>query len=56
MQYCRLNEGTIDYKPIFAELNKFYEGYWTLEYEEPKDVEAETIDDLKILKSMLNRI
>jgi sugar phosphate isomerase/epimerase len=53
MQYCRLNEGIIDYKPIFNELKKFYNGYYSLEYEETSDAESGTIDDFEFVKSMM---
>lgn len=52
--YCRLREGYIDYRPIIAELRKRgYESFWTIEYEEPKDVFEGSADDLKDLRDLL---
>jgi sugar phosphate isomerase/epimerase len=53
-KYCRVKEGVIDYKKIFEKLLPDYDGYLGLEYEEPKDVEEGTIDDLNIIKEILN--
>ncbi len=53
VQYCRLNEGIIDYKPIFKELKSFYKGYYSLEYEEDSDVESGTCDDFTFLKAIV---
>jgi len=52
--YCRLKEGVIDYRKIFAKLLPVYDGYIGLEYEEPSDVVEGTLDDLNYIKNLLN--
>jgi sugar phosphate isomerase/epimerase len=52
-EYCRLNEGVIEYGPIFDKLMRSYDGYIGLEYEDPEDPEKGTIDDFEFLKEML---
>lgn len=52
--YCRIGEGIIDYKSIFARFAKdAYSGPLCLEYEEPSDVFEGTSDDLASLKLLL---
>jgi len=41
LEYCALGDGITDWSPIVQGLlADGYDGYWTLEYEEPADVEA----------------
>lgn len=41
LEYCALGEGITDWRPVVkALLADSYEGYWTMEYEQPSDVEA----------------
>lgn len=54
--YCRLGEGEIDFPPILRELRRRYQGFYTLEYEEPSDVFAGSEDDLRVLKGWLENI
>ncbi len=51
--YCRLSEGEIDYCPILEFLDKRYDGFYGLEYEETSDVELGSEDDFKWLKKCL---
>ncbi|MFH1904856.1 MAG: sugar phosphate isomerase/epimerase family protein [bacterium] len=53
-KHCRLNEGVIDYKKIFEKLLPSYSGYLGLEYEESKDVERGTMDDLEYLGEIVS--
>jgi len=46
-EYCRIKDGVIDYKAIFARLLPEYDGDLGLEYETPEDAEAGTRDDLE---------
>ncbi|MBN1942603.1 MAG: sugar phosphate isomerase/epimerase [Phycisphaerae bacterium] len=56
-EYCRLCEGEIDYPPILRLLrDRGYDGFYTLEYEEPSDVFAGTLDDRKSLFGWLEKI
>ncbi len=48
-EYCRLRDGEINYLPILKLLAKTYTGFYALEYEEAKDVEAGTRDDCETL-------
>jgi len=54
--YCRLREGEIDYIPILKTLEKTYNGFYAIEYEDPADVFEGSEDDLKILKELLGKI
>ena len=51
--FCRISDGVIDYRPIIAELKKFYSGCLCLEYEKPEDVLSGTSDDLNALKPLI---
>ena len=43
LEYCALGDGITDWQPVIrALLADGYDGYWTMEYEEPADVEAGT--------------
>ncbi|MBN1446263.1 MAG: sugar phosphate isomerase/epimerase [Candidatus Omnitrophica bacterium] len=53
-EYCRIEEGVIDYKKIFDKLLPVYDGYIGLEYENPSDVEKGTQDDFNTIKKILN--
>ncbi len=55
-QYCRLKEGIIDYIPILQLLDKTYDGFYAIEYEETSDVFEGSEDDLNTLKELLNKI
>ena len=50
--FCRIRDGVIDYQPILAELDTFYDGCLCLEYEKPEDVMEGTADDLASLKQL----
>lgn len=52
-KYCRVSEGVIDYRRLFAKLLPDYQGYIGLEYEEASDAEAGTKDDLAYLRQVL---
>ncbi|MFI4911963.1 MAG: sugar phosphate isomerase/epimerase family protein [Sedimentisphaeraceae bacterium JB056] len=53
-EYCRINEGEIDYKPILDAISHRYSGFYGLEYEETTDVFEGSQDDLNTLKQLLN--
>ncbi len=55
-QYCRINEGEIDYIPILQLLDKTYDGFYAIEYEEASDVFEGSHDDLNTLKELLSKI
>lgn len=55
-EYCRINDGVIDYRPIVKRLLVGYDGFYGLEYEEPADVFEGTLDDLKSLRNILDEI
>jgi sugar phosphate isomerase/epimerase len=52
-EYCRVEEGVIDYKKNFNRLFPGYKGYIGLEYEKPEDVEDGTTDDFRYIKNLL---
>ena len=54
--YCRISEGMIDYVPILKWLNKKYNGFYALEYEETSDVFTGSRDDYETLKTCLNLV
>ncbi len=51
--FCRVRDGVIDYAPILAELDSFYQGCLCLEYEKPEDALQGTSDDLASLQAIL---
>ena len=54
-EYCRISEGQIDYKPILEVLSQLnYDGFYAIEYEEPRDVFEGSCDDLNALKELLD--
>lgn len=55
-EYCRLEEGEINYREILQELLPTYSGYLGLEYEEPSDAEEGTKDDFVYLKALLKEL
>lgn len=56
LKYCRMREGVIDYRPIVKKLLGTYSGYYTIEYEEPSDVEKGTEEEYIYLQKLIKGI
>lgn len=51
LHYCALGDGITDWTPVVqALIADGYDGYWTIEYEEPSDVEEGTRKCLAVLR------
>lgn len=55
-EYCRLDDGVIDYAPIMKKLLAEYDGFYGLEYEETADVFDGSEADYKHLVKIIEKI
>lgn len=56
-ELCAVGEGEIRWQPIVKELlNANYQGYWSIEYEEVKDVQRGTRDSLTYLSRVFQEV